>query len=250
MKNLVIAVDGPAGAGKSTIAKLIAEKLNINYIDTGAMYRAITYKCLQNNIDINNEEEVIKIAKDCEIDFKDNNIYLNGEILKDEIRTMEVSNNVSNVAKIKEVRYLMVDVQRNIGKVSSVILDGRDIGSYVFPNADYKFFLVATPEERGKRRYKELVNKGYDVNLEEIISDIIKRDEIDSNREFAPLVKADDAIEISKVTTLKATKLTENLYKCGFPTNSLDKYLNIFEAIGKDVVIVDNDEIKVEKKSI
>ena len=196
MKNLVIAVDGPAGAGKSTIAKLIAEKLNINYIDTGAMYRAITYKCLQNNIYINNEEEVIKIAKDCEIDFKDNNIYLNGEILKDEIRTMEVSNNVSNVAKIKEVRYLMVDVQRNIGKVSSVILDGRDIGSYVFPNADYKFFLVATPEERGKRRYKELVNKGYDVNLEEIISDIIKRDEIDSNREFAPLVKADDAIEI------------------------------------------------------
>ena len=196
MKNLVIAVDGPAGAGKSTIAKLIAEKLNINYIDTGAMYRAITYKCLQNNKDINNEEEVIKIAKDCEIDFKDNNIYLNGEILKDEIRTMEVSNNVSNVAKIKEVRYLMVDVQRNIGKVSSVILDGRDIGSYVFPNADYKFFLVATPEERGKRRYKELVNKGYDVNLEEIISDIIKRDEIDSNREFAPLVKADDAIEI------------------------------------------------------
>ena len=196
MKNLVIAVDGPAGAGKSTIAKLIAEKLNINYIDTGAMYRAITYKCLQNNIDINNEEEVINIARACEIDFKDNNIYLNGDILKDEIRTMEVSNNVSNVAKIKEVRYLMVDVQRNIGKVSSVILDGRDIGSYVFPNADYKFFLVATPEERGKRRYKELVNKGYDVNLEEIISDIIKRDEIDSNREFAPLVKADDAIEI------------------------------------------------------
>lgn len=196
MKNLVIAVDGPAGAGKSTIAKLIAEKLNINYIDTGAMYRAITYKCLQNNIDINNEEEVINIAKDCEIDFKDNNIYLNGEILKDEIRTMEVSNNVSNVAKIKEVRYLMVDIQRNIGKINSVILDGRDIGSYVFPNADYKFFLVATPEERGKRRYKELVNKGYDVNLEEIIKDIIRRDEIDSNREFAPLVKANDAIEI------------------------------------------------------
>lgn len=196
MKNLVIAVDGPAGAGKSTIAKLIADILNINYIDTGAMYRAITYKCLQNNIDINNEEEVINIAKDCEIDFKDNNIYLNGDILKDEIRTIEVSNNVSNVAKIKEVRYLMVDVQRNIGKVSSVILDGRDIGSYVFPNADYKFFLVATPEERGKRRYKELINKGHDVNLEEIINDIIKRDEIDSNREFAPLIKADDAIEI------------------------------------------------------
>lgn len=196
MKNLVIAVDGPAGAGKSTIAKIIADKLNINYIDTGAMYRAITYKCLQNNIDINNEEDVINIAKQCDIDFKDNNIYLNGNILKDEIRTMDVSNNVSNVAKIKEVRYLMVDIQRNIGKMSSVILDGRDIGSYVFPNADYKFFLIATPEERGNRRYKELINKGYDVNLEEIIKDIIKRDEIDSNREFAPLVKAEDAIEI------------------------------------------------------
>lgn len=196
MKNLVIAVDGPAGAGKSTIAKLIADKLGINYIDTGAMYRAITYKCLNNNIDINNENDVIEIAKKCDIDFKDNNIYLNGSLLKDEIRTMEVSNNVSNVAKIKEVRYLMVDIQRNIGKMNSVILDGRDIGSYVFPDADYKFFLVATPEERGNRRYKELKNKGYDVNLEEIIKDIVKRDEIDSNREFAPLVKATDAIEI------------------------------------------------------
>ena len=109
---------------------------------------------------------------------------------------MEVSNNVSNVAKIKEVRYLMVDVQRKIGKRNSVILDGRDIGSYVFPNADFKFFLIATPEERGARRYKELTEKGYTTSLEEIINDIIKRDEIDSNREFAPLVKAEDAIEI------------------------------------------------------
>lgn len=196
MKNLVIAVDGPAGAGKSTIAKIIAEKLNINYIDTGAMYRAVTYKCLQNKIDINNENEVIKIAKDTQIDFKDNNIYMDGNLLQEEIRTMEVSNNVSNVAKIKDVRYLMVYVQREIGEKNSVILDGRDIGSYVFPNADYKFFLVATPEERGNRRYKELVNKGYEVKLDEIINDIIKRDEIDSNREFAPLVKAEDAIEI------------------------------------------------------
>ena len=196
MKNLVIAVDGPAGAGKSTIAKIIAKDLNINYIDTGAMYRAITYKCLSNNIDINNEEAVKEIAKQTDIDFKDNNIYLDGKIVNDEIRTIEVSNNVSNVAKIKEVRYLMVDVQREIGKRNSVILDGRDIGSYVFPNADYKLFLVATPEERGKRRHKELTEKGYEVSLEEIISDIIRRDEIDSNREFAPLVKAEDAIEI------------------------------------------------------
>ncbi len=196
MNNLVIAVDGPAGAGKSTIAKIVAEKLNINYIDTGAMYRAITYKCLENKVDINNEEEVKNIAKNTNIDFKDNNIYLDGKIINEEIRTMEVSNNVSNVAKIKEVRYLMVDVQREIGKRNSVILDGRDIGSYVFPNAHYKFFLIATPRERGSRRHRELIEKGYEVKLDEIINDIIKRDEIDSNREFAPLVKATDAIEI------------------------------------------------------
>ena len=196
MKNLVIAVDGPAGAGKSTIAKIIADKLNINYIDTGAMYRAVTYKVLQNNIDTTDEQALIEVAKASEIDFKDNNIYLDGKILKEEIRTPEVSNNVSNVAQIKEVRYLMVDVQREIGNRSSVILDGRDIGSYVFPNADYKFFLNASPEERGERRYKELVKKGYETTLEEVIKDVIRRDEIDSNREFAPLVKADDAIEI------------------------------------------------------
>ena len=196
MNNLVIAVDGPAGAGKSTIAKIIAKRLNINYIDTGAMYRAITYKCLKYNVDINNEEEVIKIAQNTDIDFRDNNLYLDKEIVNEEIRTIEVSNNVSNVAKIKEVRYLMVDVQREIGKRNSVILDGRDIGSYVFPNADYKFYLIATPEERGIRRFKELTEKGYDTSLEEIIKDIVRRDEIDSNREFAPLVKAEDAIEI------------------------------------------------------
>ncbi|MBN8047211.1 (d)CMP kinase [Paraclostridium bifermentans] len=196
MKNLVIAVDGPAGAGKSTIAKIVADKMNINYIDTGAMYRAITYKVLQSGIDINNENEVIKIAKKSDIDFKDNNIYLDGKILKEEIRTPEVSHNVSNVAQIKDVRHLMVDVQRDIGNKSSVILDGRDIGSYVFPNADYKFFLVASSKERGERRYKELIKKGYNTTLEEVINDVIRRDEIDSNREFAPLVKANDAIEI------------------------------------------------------
>ncbi|CEN78547.1 (d)CMP kinase [Paraclostridium sordellii] len=196
MKNLVIAVDGPAGAGKSTIAKIVADKLNINYIDTGAMYRAITYKVLTNNIDINDENAIVEVAKNSDIDFKDNNIYLDGKILKEEIRTPQVSHNVSNIAQIKDVRYLMVDVQRDIGNKSSVILDGRDIGSYVFPNADYKFYLVASPEERGERRYKELIKKGYETTLDEVIKDVIRRDEIDSNREFAPLVKAKDAIEI------------------------------------------------------
>ncbi|MBU5306224.1 (d)CMP kinase [Clostridioides mangenotii] len=196
MNNLVIAVDGPAGAGKSTIAKIIANKLNINYIDTGAMYRAITYKCLKNNIDVENAEEVVALAKSTEIDFKDNNIYLDKKIVNDEIRTVDVSNNVSKVSKIKEVRKLLVDVQRNIGSKSSVILDGRDIGSVVFPNADYKFYLIATPEERGCRRFKEMRKKGYDVNLDEIIKDIVDRDKMDMNRKFAPLVKAKDALEI------------------------------------------------------
>ncbi|CEQ20783.1 cytidylate kinase [[Clostridium] sordellii] len=196
MKNLVIAVDGPAGAGKSTIAKIVADKLNINYIDTGAMYRAITYKVLTNNIDINDENAIVEVAKNSDIDFKDNNIYLDGKILKEEIRTPQVSHNVSNIAQIKDVRHLMVDVQRDIGNKSSVILDGRDIGSYVFPNADYKFYLVASPEERGERRYKELIKKGYETTLDEVINDVIRRDEIDSNRKFAPLVKAKDAIEI------------------------------------------------------
>ena len=190
MENIIIAVDGPAGAGKSTIAKIIAKRLNINYIDTGAMYRAVTLKCLQNNVDIKDENAVIEMAKKTSIDFRDNNIYLDSKIVNDEIRTLEVSKNVSDVA------YLMVDLQREIGKNNAVILDGRDIGSYVFPNADYKFFLVATPEERGKRRYIELKEKGYDGTLEDIINDIIRRDEIDSNREFAPLVKAEGAIEI------------------------------------------------------
>ena len=193
---MIIAVDGPAGAGKSTISKLIAKKLNINYIDTGAMYRAVTYKCLSEGVDVKNEEAVIEVAKRTDINFRDNNIYLDSKVVNEEIRTREVSANVSDVAKIKEVRYLMVDVQREIGTRNDVILDGRDIGSYVFPNADYKFFLVATPEERGRRRYKELCEKGFEGTLEEIIKDIEKRDEIDSNREFAPLKKADDAIEI------------------------------------------------------
>lgn len=193
---MIIAVDGPAGAGKSTISKLIAKKLNINYIDTGAMYRAVTYKCLSEGVDVKNEKDVIEVAKRTDIDFRDNNIYLDSKVVNEEIRTREVSANVSDVAKIKEVRYLMVDVQREMGTRNDVILDGRDIGSYVFPNADYKFFLVATPEERGRRRYKELCEKGFEGTLEEIIKDIEKRDEIDSNREFAPLKKADDAIEI------------------------------------------------------
>lgn len=196
MENLVIAIDGPAGAGKSTISKLIAKNLGINYIDTGAMYRTITYKCIKEDIDVNDIQRVVDLCSRTDVDFVDNYIYLDGQRLNEEIRTLQVSSRVSDVAKIPQVREFLLEKQREIGKRSDVILDGRDVGTHIFPDAKYKFFLNASAQERGRRRYQELIDKGQSVVLEEIIEDIKKRDYIDSTRELAPLVKADDAIEV------------------------------------------------------
>lgn len=196
MENLVIAIDGPAGAGKSTISNLIAKNLGINYIDTGAMYRAITYKCIKEDIDVNDIQRVVDLCSRTDVDFVDNYIYLDGQRLNEEIRTLQVSSRVSDVAKIPQVREFLLEKQREIGKRSDVILDGRDVGTHIFPDAKYKFFLNASAQERGRRRYQELIDKGQSVVLEEIIEDIKKRDYIDSTREVAPLVKADDAIEV------------------------------------------------------
>ena len=196
MENLVIAIDGPAGAGKSTISNLIAKNLGINYIDTGAMYRAITYKCIKEDIDVNDIQRVVDLCSRTDVDFIDNYIYLDGQRLNEEIRTLQVSSRVSDVAKIPQVREFLLEKQREIGKRSDVILDGRDVGTHIFPDAKYKFFLNASAQERGRRRYQELIDKGQSVVLEEIIEDIKKRDYIDSTREVAPLVKADDAIEV------------------------------------------------------
>lgn len=196
MENLVIAIDGPAGAGKSTISKLIAKNLGINYIDTGAMYRAITYKCIKEDIDVNDIQRVVDLCSRTDVDFIDNYIYLDGQRLNEEIRTLQVSSRVSDVAKIPQVREFLLEKQREIGKRSDVILDGRDVGTHIFPDAKYKFFLNASAQERGRRRYQELIDKGQSVVLEEIIEYIKKRDYIDSTREVAPLVKADDAIEV------------------------------------------------------
>ena len=193
-RNYSIAIDGPSASGKSTIAKKVSQRLGIEYIDTGSMYRAITYKVLKNNIDPLDIERVIDLLNTTEIDFIDNSIYLDGLIVDNEIRENVVSKNVSYIAKIKEVREKLVKLQQSMGKTKSIIMDGRDIGTVVLPNADYKFFVTATVNERANRRYKELLDRGEKlISLDSIVADIIKRDEIDSNREIGPLKQSKDS---------------------------------------------------------
>ncbi len=196
-KRLVIAIDGPAGSGKSTIAKKVADILGIEYIDTGAMYRAFTLKVLKSNIDINNVQQIVKLLDSTRIEFKNRHIYLDGIRVDEDIRDNSISNNVSNIAKIKEVREKMVEIQQELAKSNNVIMDGRDIGTVVLPNANYKFFVTASVEERARRRYKELLLKNADnITYEQILEEIKKRDEIDSNRKISPLRKSPDAYVI------------------------------------------------------
>jgi len=197
MKKFSIAIDGPAGAGKSTIAKIIAQRLNIEYIDTGAMYRAITLKIIRNGTDINNIDEIIELLEKTDINFINGRVYLDGEDVSEEIRLPEIGKLVSQVAAIKEVREKLVAIQRDIAKNKSVIMDGRDIGTNVLKDAEIKIFLVASVEERAKRRYKELIEKGIEVSYDDIVKEIEKRDYIDSTREVNPLRKADEAIVVS-----------------------------------------------------
>ena len=196
MGKLVVAIDGPAGAGKSTIAKLVAEKLGYVYIDTGAMYRAVTLKFL-NSGEAFSEELVTSIANKIAITFKPepgcNHVYMDGKEVTEDIRSSKVTGEVSEVSAVAGVRTAMVDLQRNIGKTGGVVLDGRDIGTVVFPDADVKVFLTASVEERAKRRYLELKEKGKEVKLEDIIHDIAARDKYDSERKVAPLRCADNA---------------------------------------------------------
>ena len=195
MANFVVALDGPAGSGKSSISKLVAEKFGFTHIDTGAMYRAVTFEALRRKININNEEEY-GFLKDTTVIYKENKVYLNGQDVTGEIRKPSVTNNVSTCCKFKTVREFLVEYQRNSAKIGQVIMDGRDIGTVVLPDADLKIFLTASPEVRAKRRYDEILAKGGEVEFDVILEEIKLRDYKDSTREISPLKQAQDAILI------------------------------------------------------
>lgn len=208
--NISIAVDGPAGAGKSTISKLVAKKMNIEYIDTGAMYRAFTLKILEKGINLNDKIKIIEELNSTYIDFINGHIYLDNKNVDKQIRDNIISQNVSDIAKIREVRNGMIRLQRDIAKDKNIIMDGRDIGTVVLPKSNFKFYITASIEERAKRRYKDLIQKGEkSISLEQIKKEIEKRDELDSTRAIGPLKKAKDAIEIN--TTYKSINESVNL---------------------------------------
>lgn len=193
---IAIAIDGPAGAGKSTIAKIIANKFNLMYINTGFMYRAVTLKALRNNISASNIDEICTLIQNTDIYFEGDDLILDGENVSHYLTMPNISKNVSFFASISEIRKKLVKEMQKMAEKYDVIMDGRDIGTVVLKNAKYKFFLTATAEERATRRYDELLKKGLQVSYDEILEDIKKRDYLDTNRDVDPLKKAKDAIEI------------------------------------------------------
>lgn len=205
-----IAIDGPSGAGKSTISKKLAKCIGFEYLDTGAMYRAYTYYYLKNNLNIDDENIVIKYLDDIKLSIVDGNFFIGDENVDKEIRSKEVTLNVSLVSSYASVREKLVKEQREISKKSNIVLDGRDIGSHVLPNASIKFYLDATAEERARRRYLQLNDDS--LSFEDILEDIIRRDTFDSTREISPLVKAYDAILIDS-TNLEIEEVIELMKK-------------------------------------
>ena len=193
---MIIAIDGPSAAGKSTIAKLLAKELGVEYIDTGAMYRAVALKATREGIDTDDEESLAAFLNDTDVDLSGARVLLDGEDVAGLIRTEEVSMEASRISAIPVVRQKLVALQREMGERKSVVMDGRDIGSNVFPGAEYKFFITASPEVRAERRLKELSERGENVSYDEVLADVKKRDWDDSNRPLNPLVQTEDAILI------------------------------------------------------
>lgn len=200
MKQLSIAIDGPASSGKSTVAKIVAKKLDFVYCDTGSMYRALTYLALKEGIDFENEAALVKLILHNTISFKQTKdgqlVFVNGTNVTDEIRQPNVTNGVSFVAKQAKVRAKMVALQQEIGRAGGVVMDGRDIGTAVLPDAEVKIFLVASVQERAERRYKENLEKGITTDFETLKKEIKQRDHLDSTREVSPLIQAEDAVKI------------------------------------------------------
>lgn len=219
-----IAIDGPAAAGKSSVAKILANRFNLIYIDTGAMYRAFTYAVLKNNLDPQNEEESCKLIGKVDIELLENGkVLVNNEDVTKQIRDFNVSSNVSYIASYKLIRLEMVKLQRKMAEKGNVIMDGRDIGTYVLPNANIKIYQVAELKERAKRRYIENLEKGISCTLEEVIKDLEKRDYIDSHRAFAPLKPADDAILLD-TTKYNKDEVVEEISKIIKENTPLKEY--------------------------
>jgi CMP/dCMP kinase len=215
-KRISIAIDGPAAAGKSTVAKIVAEGLEYIYIDTGAMYRALTYKAIKNQVDIKNEADLMEILNDTVIELLPGKagqiVLLDGSDVTNNIRTSEVTNNVSVVAAHEAVRKEMVRRQQRFAERGGVVMDGRDIGTHVLPNAEVKVFLLASVEERAQRRHAENIQKGYPSDLETLKQEIAQRDKFDSEREVAPLRKAKGAVEID-TTSLSIQQVVNQIMK-------------------------------------